>query len=104
VAGTVSAVDGTALTVTGADGEADGYFVGGMIEFGGIFRFIVAHTGTSITLWREMPNLEATDAVTLYPGCNRTLDHCTNKFSNTINYGGFPWLPNSNPFSFINVY
>jgi len=104
VAGTVSAADGTALTVTGADGQVDGYFVGGMIEFGGIFRFIVGHTGTSITLWRDMPDLAATDAVTLYPGCNRTLAQCDERFSNSINHGGFPWLPTSNPFSFINIY
>jgi uncharacterized phage protein (TIGR02218 family) len=106
VAGTVSAVaaDGVTLTVTGADSQDDGYFVGGMIEFGGVFRFVVGHTGTAIRLWREMPDLAAASSVTLHPGCNRTLDVCNERFNNTANYGGFPWLPNSNPFTNVNIY
>jgi uncharacterized phage protein (TIGR02218 family) len=104
VAGTVSAVDDVLLTVTGADSEADGYFVGGMIEFDGVFRFIVGHTGTTIRLWRAMPGLAAASSVTLYPGCNRTLGVCNERFNNALNYGGFPWLPNTNPFQNVNLY
>ena len=100
----VATVDGTTLTVTGADAQADGYWVGGMIAFNGIFRFIVSHTGTTIKLWRELPDVAGTDAVTLYPGCNRTLEQCNERFDNAVNHGGFPWLPNSNPFQFINIY
>jgi uncharacterized phage protein (TIGR02218 family) len=102
--GIVSAVNGTTLTVTNADAQPDGYFVGGMIEFGGVFRFIVGHTGTTLRLWRELPDIEETDQVGLYPGCNRTLEQCHDRFNNAINHGGFPWLPTSNPFSFINIY
>ena len=104
VAGTVSGVNYTTLTVTGADSHADGYFLGGMIEFGGVFRFIVGHAGTTIRLWRSMPGLDAADSVTLYPGCNRTLAQCDERFNNADNHGGFPWLPYSNPFENVNIF
>ena len=33
------------------------------------------------------------DTFTLYPGCDKILQTCTNKFSNQIHYGGFPFVP-----------
>ena len=102
-AANVTAVSGKVLTVTEAASQDDGYWIGGMVEFGGVSRFIVGHSGTSITLWRDMPDL-TTGAVTLYPGCDRSLATCTNKFSNAVNHGGFPWLPNTNPFSFVSLW
>ena len=100
VAGTVSSVSGTTVDVSSAGGD----FIGGMIEFNGIFRFIVGQTGTTIRLWRSMPGLEAADNVTLYPGCNRTLAQCHERFNNAENHGGFPWLPYSNPFQNVNIF
>jgi uncharacterized phage protein (TIGR02218 family) len=104
VLGTVSAVGVDTLTVTGADSQDDGYFVGGMVERDGIFRFIVGHTGTTIRLWRQFNEVEVSDSVKLYPGCNRTLTVCDERFNNALNYGGFPWLPNTNPFQNVNLY
>lgn len=100
VAGTVSSVNGTSIGVSSAGGD----FIGGMIEFNGIFRFIVGQTGTTIRLWRSMPGLEVSDSVTLYPGCNRTLTQCHERFNNAENHGGFPWLPYSNPFQNVNIF
>jgi uncharacterized phage protein (TIGR02218 family) len=106
VSATVDAVSDTAVTVTVTDSEAPeaGYFVGGMIEFDGVLRIVVAHAGGDLTLWRPMPGLEIGSEVTLYPGCNRSLVQCDARFDNAINHGGFPWLPNVNPFKFTNVY
>jgi hypothetical protein len=42
--------------------------------------------------------------VTLYPGCDRSLAMCDERFNNAVNHGGFPWLPNSNPFRYINIF
>jgi uncharacterized phage protein (TIGR02218 family) len=33
------------------------------------------------------------DTFTMYPGCTGTLDACGNKFSNSLHFGGFPYLP-----------
>lgn len=52
--------------------------------------------------WLELTepfiNLSTPQQVNLYPGCSRTMTVCKNKFDNTINYGGFPWVPRKNPF------
>lgn len=37
-------------------------------------------------------NIAVGDAVTLYPGCNKTLAHCT-AFANVVNFGGDPFIP-----------
>jgi uncharacterized phage protein (TIGR02218 family) len=104
VVGTVTDVGTTSLVVTGADAQPDGYYIGGMVEYNGVFRFIVGHTGTTINLWRQFNEVSADDSVTLYPGCDRSLAMCDERFNNAVNHGGFPWLPNSNPFRFINIF
>jgi uncharacterized phage protein (TIGR02218 family) len=32
----------------------------------------------------------AGDGVTLYPGCDKTIDTCKNKFNNNLNFQGEP--------------
>jgi uncharacterized phage protein (TIGR02218 family) len=97
-AGTVSAVSGYTVTVSAASAQPDGFYLGGMIEDGaGVLRMIVNHVGSVLTLWRPIPGLEVTDAVTIYPGCDRSLATCISKFDNRPNFGGFPWMPQKNP-------
>jgi hypothetical protein len=36
--------------------------------------------------------------VSYYPGCDRTRLTCSLKFGNIANFGGFPWVPQKNPF------
>jgi len=48
-----------------------------------------------IQLSRPMPlNVAGGDTVTLIMGCNKSLFTCNALFSNTIHYGGFPYVPN----------
>ena len=37
-------------------------------------------------------------AMRMAAGCSHTVSACVNKFSNIINYGGFPFVPERNPF------
>lgn len=98
VAGVVSAVDGAQVTVTGADAFDDRYFTGGMLETAdGIFKTITGHAGENLAMSGPVHGLEATDAVTLYPGCDHSMETCDEVFDNLDNYGGFPWIPPSNP-------
>lgn len=57
------------------------------------------HSGpnTRIVVRTWNPELVVTDAVTLFAGCNRTKDHCLNKFSNLAKFGGFAQIPEKNP-------
>jgi uncharacterized phage protein (TIGR02218 family) len=98
VTGTVTAVDGKAVTLSGISAYGSGYFIGGMLKFGDELRMITAHSGNVITLVDSVADMVGA-TVTLWPGCSRTVAACKNKFSNLINYGGLPYLPAKNPFS-----
>lgn len=55
---------------------------------------IKSFVGGVVTLWDPMPYAIASgDSVRLMAGCNKTKDHCMNKWSNFENFGGFPDIP-----------
>lgn len=97
IAATAGAVSGAALTVAAAAGYADGWFAGGMVGYGGVLRLVTAHAGSALTLMRPFADLTAGAAITLYPGCDRTLTVCDARFGNRLNNGAFPYLPDKNP-------
>lgn len=99
VSATVSAVDSTEITVTGIDDYGDGYFLGGMIQSGDDLRLITVHASGVITMIDTISDIAEGDTITLWPGCLRTVNACTNKFDNLDNYGGLPYLPDDDPFS-----
>lgn len=102
---TASSITGLNVTVSAASGFVNGYFTAGMMQApDGTLRFITAHVGSTLTLMRRLPSLEAAlvsgpTAVTLYPGCDRTRSMCNSKFNNLPNYGGFDWIPTRSPFN-----
>jgi len=107
-AATVSALDQSELEVQ-VDFDVTlislGY-VGGVLEHNGKFAHIV-DTGTFtqaqkydavLNVW--LSDIEVGDSVTMYPGCNHTLNHCANRFNkanpingNVANFGGLPRIP-----------
>lgn len=104
VAAMATAAAGFAVTITYSDSN-DPAFVGGMLQTAdGFYRDIIAHAGSSITLLRPLKSLEdaialsGPQAVTVYPGCAHTISDCKDSFNNLLNYGGFPWIPQKNPF------
>lgn len=98
VNGNVTAYENDVLTIQFENEIENGYFNGGILKTpNGEQTFIKDHNGSTITLFRRnqqlVDNLIAgITEVTLYKGCMRTLDSC-NSFNNTLNYGGFPYLP-----------
>lgn len=114
VPGRVDSLSGLTLTIPEATTKPDGWFIGGMIEFkDGSFRMVTGHIGSSITITRSSRYLLESYSssgyglnygefygginVTLYPGCDRTLATCRDKFNNLLNQGGFRWIPSKNP-------
>ena len=100
----VTVANGAILTIPSASGDPVGDYYTGMLKApDGTFRFIIAHSGSSITLARQISSLNAavdigpTD-VTLYPGCDRSRSRCKNRFNNLPNNGSFPYMPPRNPF------
>lgn len=96
---TISAVDGSTLTMSGTSGYDDGWFSGGILETSdGDSRFITSHSGATITISRPLAALSAGMSVALYPGCDRTMDTCKNKYGNLDNDLSFPFIPETNPY------
>lgn len=99
VQSTVSAVAGNQVSVAGAGSYPAGYFAGGMLLAGSEYRLITAHSGNLITLVDAVPAAMVGAAVSLWPGCDRSMAICNTRFGNLDNYGGLPFIPQKNPFS-----
>lgn len=101
VNGTVGTID-TSLTIiscAAANAFTDGHFVGGMLQTAsGAARTIIRQSGSSLTVLSPIIGLEVGSAITIYPGCDRSLATCNSKFGNIANYRGFAWIPSDNPF------
>jgi hypothetical protein len=97
--GTVYSVDGRDISATIFGTEVDGWFTGGTFEAGEYSRLIVYHVGTAIKIAHSIRELELNDSFNAYPGCDHSPNHCLNKFSNKINYGGQEHIPSKNPFT-----
>jgi uncharacterized phage protein (TIGR02218 family) len=99
---TVSAVSGNVLTVTGAGAFGADFFEGGYIEFNDDFRQVVEQGGTGnndLTLRFPFENSPVGEVVICRAGCkHRLITDCQTKFSNVVNFGGFPYVPTKNPF------
>lgn len=98
VAATASAVSGNAVAIPAISGYPGGYFVGGMLCFGGECRMLVASSGADILMVDMIADFASGSAVTLWPGCPRDTGTCASRFNNIANFGGLPFLPSKNPF------
>lgn len=115
VEGRCTAASGADVVVEEAASLPAGWLIGGMLRApDGVLRYIVEHNGANLKLIRPVDSLlqiMAEDGygysygeyygevqVKLYPGCDHTMTTCRAKFNNQDNYGGFPWIPSTNPF------
>lgn len=101
--GTVEQNSGRGVIVTMLDYPPNGYLDGGVIVWqsgdnAGFAQEVRQWTASSrrIAFW-VMPRfgLKEGDEFTVYPGCNKQLSTCKNKFNNTANFQGEPYLPGS---------
>lgn len=107
ITGTVLSVTDSTITVSGADGETDGFWTGGFVEAQGgqDIRLILSHTGTSLQLLLPFPFDVLSESVVVLAGCDHLIGTCDTKFftpevvtSNVINYGGFAFIPTKDIF------
>lgn len=106
VAATVTAADGLTLTIPEAADQANGYYKAGVVIYDGLFGWIGAHAGSTITLTGGVVNglNEAVEAngsadVFIAPGCDLSQEVCAARFTNHLNFGGFKNMSDDNPFS-----
>lgn len=81
------------LRVDDLSGFQSGWFSGGRVEFSdGRKIHIQSHENDLVFLSRAV-DVKIDDELTLIAGCNKSFETCQRKFSNHINFQGFPHLP-----------
>lgn len=102
VVGVIDHIDGESIGFANAAGQSTGYYSGGYVEWTSQFgleqRGIEKHSADILTLYGGTFGLVAGQALSIFAGCDRTLDTCDNKFNNVVNYGGCPHMPGKSPF------
>ena len=115
---TVVSTSGVSVTVASVGGRPDGWFANSAEirrDVDGERRTIVRQVGAVLTLSSPFTTLNASDAVTMWAGCDHRYTvtrtgptfadwHCITKFGsgprgNIDNYGGHPQVPSRNPFT-----
>lgn len=102
--GTVSTVDDRrVVTVSGLDGFIDNWFTRGRITFtsganNGASMEVKAHTlrnsVVTVELWQPMSrSIAVGDTFIIRAGCDKQFATCRDKFSNVLNFRGFPHMP-----------
>ena len=113
LSGTVTAVSGATISISGVSAFAAGYFSGGYVEYSNSAlitperRMIKSNSGGSNAIVLVSPplNLLVGSTAVAYPGCDHSLATCAAKFTNSDNYGGFPHTPtNKGPFGGETIY
>lgn len=101
--GTVLALEGTSLfQANDLDAYSDGWFTQGRLQWSsgantGLAVEIKEHRvegGVRLSLWQTMPEpLAEGDTFVVTAGCDKRAETCKAKFSNMLNFRGFPHLP-----------
>ena len=92
-AGTIDSISGLVVTSTTFGLQVNGYYTGGYIKVGNEMKTIVKHVGNDITTLDSFVSASASDSFEVFAGCDHTIATCAAKFSNELNFGGFPWIP-----------
>lgn len=98
----IASIAGAVYTITGLGAAypnnwATGGFMAGPNSTD--FRLIIQHTGDDVRLLLPFPpDVAAGAEVQIFAGCDHSIDTCSSKFSNVLNYGGFNWVPRENVF------
>lgn len=97
------AVSGVNVSGAPLAAHPDGYYAGGLLEYlraDGVLerRSIDTHVVNTVVLRAPIDGLIAGETVDVYPGCDHSLQTCNDKFANSANYGGLPFIPEVNPY------
>jgi uncharacterized phage protein (TIGR02218 family) len=101
--GMVALVNDRVFQVSGLDGFADDHFSRGTLTWGSganagqtvkVKLHRVNDGRNELTVWHRPVNaIQPGDAFTVRAGCPHTFSACQSKFSNGVNFRGFPHMP-----------
>ena len=96
---TVVSVSNNSIQVAN-DGVADSFLKAGELvnTRNGERRSIVDNVLNLLTVNYRFVDIRVGDVVDMVAGCDHSYTTCKNKFNNTLNYGGHPFIPSDNPF------
>lgn len=97
---TVTNVSGRVVTVASVGGNPDHWYQFGELTHvaSGERMSIEDQAGTSVSMQLAILELKVGDSVKIAAGCAHDITTCRTKFSNKVNFGGFPRLNTVNPF------
>lgn len=103
ITATVFETVGNVVSFQGMQDIEDDVLSGGFIEWqhptrGTEYRGIENQKGGEATMFGLADGLYYGLKVKAYPGCDRRMTTCANKFNNLPNYGGVPDMPGRSPF------
>ncbi len=98
--GAVSALVDNVATITGLlAAKGDGWATGGYLSYGVLdYRLILRQNGDDVSLVLPFHEDVLAENVSVFAGCDHTIDTCLAKFANDINFGGHPHVPTKNIF------
>jgi uncharacterized phage protein (TIGR02218 family) len=96
--GSVTSVTGNVIGVSGLAGFVDEWFTGGTCMIGARKFSVKRHRNeagvVTVTLWQEAADVVSVGTpVVLRAGCDKRFETCRNRFSNAVNFRGFPHMP-----------
>lgn len=100
VVGTVTSMTSAVeFVVSGLGSKPDQWSNSGYVSYNGDYRLITDQTGDTVTIITPFTVDIMSQSVTVYAGCDHSQNACNLKFSNGINFRGFPSVPTKNPFT-----
>ena len=104
VSGAVTSIfDARRFAASGLDAATAGDFTGGRLAFTSganagrameVKRHAVSAGVVILELWQAMSEAVAIgDGFTVTPGCDKRLATCRDRFANSVNFRGFPYMP-----------
>ena len=99
VTGAVTTATSAKVFTDSARAEANGYFDGGLLTWtsglnNGYKMEVKTFSSYVFTLHQAMPNAtQIGDTYSVHTGCDKSIATCGSKFSNVINFRGFPHIP-----------
>lgn len=107
-AGSVTGATGDAdFLVTGLTPPEDGFFGGGLLTWitgdnAGQVSEVRVQLGANMGIWAPpLSEIQAGDTFTIVPGCDKTFDTCRARFSNGVNFRGFPAIVGDDAFTYV---
>lgn len=85
-------IDGLALYSSNLLSIPSGYVTDGFMKMGNIYRAIHLHDRNYIIIKYKIPKTELRQNFTVYPGCSNLFTNCADKFNNTDNFSGVPYI------------